>query len=175
VPKTLSGRPRAGMAASFVPSPDVGRMLLTHKWLAPRPSADLLFFFLESVARLIALWGASTARRDVNGPDSDRRRKKPPFAALPRSPARRRPLHRLRLRRRGRAILRTALDCPICKGSGIEPDEDEIGEPLWDPTGWEFYCEECNTFREARRADERDARDDRPYHEFVFDTCHPSG
>lgn len=64
------------------------------------------------------------------------------------------------------------VDCPICHGSGIEPEPQFAAPPLLDPTGWEFYCEECDTFREARRADERDARNGSPYHEFVCDTCH---
>jgi hypothetical protein len=46
-----------------------------------------------------------------------------------------------------------------------------MGEPL-DPTGWEFYCEDCETFREVRRADEHDAKSGSPYHEFVCNTCH---
>lgn len=41
-----------------------------------------------------------------------------------------------------------------------------------DLTGWEAYCETCETFREARRMDARDAKDDTPYHEFVCNTCH---
>jgi hypothetical protein len=45
-----------------------------------------------------------------------------------------------------------------------------MGEPTR-PTGWEFFCKECDSFREARRADERDARDDSPYHEFVCNTA----
>lgn len=65
------------------------------------------------------------------------------------------------------------LDCPICKGSGIEPDPNlPPAAPPFDASGWEFYCEECATFREARRADEHDATDGHPYHELVCNTCH---
>jgi hypothetical protein len=41
-----------------------------------------------------------------------------------------------------------------------------------DPTGWEFYCDDCETFREARRAEERDARDGSEYYEFICTVCH---
>jgi hypothetical protein len=63
------------------------------------------------------------------------------------------------------------VDCPICKGSGIEP-KDEPGPVPFDPAGWNFFCEECDAFREARRMDARDAINDSLYHEFVCNTCH---
>jgi hypothetical protein len=41
-----------------------------------------------------------------------------------------------------------------------------------DLTGWDAYCPECETFREARRAQERDASDRAEYFEFVCNACH---
>jgi hypothetical protein len=41
-----------------------------------------------------------------------------------------------------------------------------------DLEGWEAYCDEGKAFREARRADERDASDGTEYFEFVCNTCH---
>jgi hypothetical protein len=40
-----------------------------------------------------------------------------------------------------------------------------------DPAGWEFYCEKCKTFREARVSRQRDISDRRQYFEFVCSTC----
>jgi hypothetical protein len=48
----------------------------------------------------------------------------------------------------------------------------ELGNVPLEPSGWEFFCEGCDTFRDARRADEHSTRDDGLYHEFVCNTCH---
>ena len=40
-----------------------------------------------------------------------------------------------------------------------------------DLSGWEAYCRECEAFREARRAQERDASAKTEYFEVVCNTC----
>ena len=45
-------------------------------------------------------------------------------------------------------------------------------EAIPDLNEWEAYCEACGAFREARRTQNRDTRDDTEYFEFVCNTCH---
>src|SRR5436190_14411604 len=45
-------------------------------------------------------------------------------------------------------------------------------ELIPDLQSWEAYCSECQAFREARRAQERDAKDGTEYFEFVCNKCH---
>lgn len=45
------------------------------------------------------------------------------------------------------------------------------GDSLADIAGWEAYCEECGTFRRARRCEERDANTGEPYSEIVCSVC----
>jgi hypothetical protein len=45
-------------------------------------------------------------------------------------------------------------------------------ETIPDLNGWEAYCDECGTFCEVRRAEERDASTGSEYFEFVCNTCH---
>ena len=45
-------------------------------------------------------------------------------------------------------------------------------EAIPDLAGWEAYCEECDAFREVRRADENDASTGSPYSEFLCTVCH---
>jgi len=41
-----------------------------------------------------------------------------------------------------------------------------------DLSGWEAYCDTCGTFRQMRRAQERDVSDRSEYFEFVRTVCH---
>jgi hypothetical protein len=45
-------------------------------------------------------------------------------------------------------------------------------EAIPDLDGWEAYCEACGVFREARRAQERDAAKGSDDSEFICNTCH---
>ena len=39
-------------------------------------------------------------------------------------------------------------------------------------TGWELFCDDCRTFRDARLSAERDAGTQEEYYDVVCNTCH---